>query len=133
MAAPIELPNNRFQMLSEQAVTGTLAYSEGVEVETWTQAVVEVYPAATTGDIKVVVEFSNSQPTGEGHWMPDVLDDVTNGVVAGNTLEIPVIRVVRTWNENTPFPIAVPVAHKYLRVGVFGTDGTCSVVVRKGL
>lgn len=126
-----ELPDGRWLLHSAQGLSGTTVYSDGIAVETWTQAMVEVYPSGMTGDCEVWVEFSNGGPNGP--YMAETIEDAENGTLDTNTYFLPQRRLVRTWNENSGCQIPVPVSHKFLRVGISGSDGTASIMIRKGL
>ncbi len=124
-----ELPENRFQILSAQAMAGTTVYSPGLNVERFNQAILEIYPTTFTGDMSFYIEFS--QTSENGPWMPDTLEDTSNGTTTDNEFAVPLLRYVRTWSESgAAVQIPVPIAYRFMRVGAKASGGAVTICVK---
>jgi hypothetical protein len=123
-----ELPDNNYQILSAQSLSSSVAYSDAFSVERFSQLLLKIYPGTFAGTLEIYIEFAESAG---GPWMPDTLEDSSAGTLDGNSFLVPVRRYVRTWDESgMPFPLPVPTAYKFCRVGVAATSGTVTIVAQ---
>jgi hypothetical protein len=135
--AIVNMPDNVFILLNGTTLSGTPVSSDGLNVDTWVQAMVVVCPSGMTGTVRVKIQWSddsigsdNTAATG-GHWSADPVQYSTGATPSGSELTIPLYEQEHSWNANAPLRIAAPVSGKFMRVVVEGTDGTVLVKVRK--
>ena len=122
---------NRWMLLSNETLSGTAVYSDGISTEGFQQAIVEVQAGTFTGTLSVRIEFSNNGANGP--WMPELLDDTSSVAITGNTYAVPARRFVHTWpvsESGNAFGIPVPLQYRWFRVGLTATSGNCTVIAQ---
>lgn len=134
--AIINLPDQTYQLLSGITLSGTPVSSDALDVTTWIQGVVEVYPSNMTGTVRLKIQWSNqgySDNTGAtgGQWMADPVQYTSGATPSGSELTIPLYEQEHSWNANAPFLIATPINNKYVRIVAEGTDGNVTVNIRR--
>ncbi len=116
-------------VLSHQVLTPypDFIFSDWQNIENWGQYQFEIYPSAASG-VDVVVETAD-QPTGQGLQEP--VEDTASGSTTGNDFIVPVKRFVWRWASASPFKLPIPNGSVFVRIGVAGAAGNCSVNLKR--
>ncbi len=123
------MPDRQILLDPSVAIDTTPNVLPAVEVRGFGQLAFEIATGTMVGALKLLLEFS---PDGDG-FFPESVEDTSGTSVAGE-LEVPISRVIRTFDaSDSTVSFVVPCAgYSHIRISVYaGTSGHATIFLTK--